>query len=92
MAKKMTLEQRAAVYARGLKAMTIAWRDGAEDGFKAGWRACGRADAATEAERAVIEAAKECALNMLEGKATLTASLRELARTVTNLNVERSAK
>ena len=66
MAKKLTLEQRAAEYARSLKAMTLAWRDGAEEGYIAGWRARGRADALTKAERAELEEARSIIKAMVD--------------------------
>ena len=59
MAKKMTLEQRAAKYATNYCASDHNGTRWAchTTGFKAGWRARGRADAVTKAERAVVEAA-----------------------------------
>lgn len=54
MAKPKTLRERAGDYARSLKAMTVAWRNGAEEGYIAGHRAGSRL---TKAERKVIEAA-----------------------------------
>ena len=97
MAKKMTLEQRARKEALkyGTKltpsSMDVVQR-GVKIGYIAGWRARGRADAVTKAERAVIEAAIAYAtthenLDVIEGMN----ALRKIIAAVETLKA-RSAK
>jgi hypothetical protein len=88
MAKKMTLERRAEKAALAETGGVHGTYRGLAfaDGFKAGWRARGRAGAATKAERAVIEAAIKAY------KVRTVAIFREVDAAVAALLKARSAK